>query len=293
MKRELINQYLHPMTPVPTLMSTQGQLREVIKCVLFDIYGTLFISGSGDISFGKQTSPKMEEIKRLLTKYGIVKPPRSVLEDLYQTIEARHKDLRNNGVDHPEVIIEQIWPKVLENFDKKLIKSFAVEFELVANPVYPMPNLESMLTDCRRKKMLMGIISNAQFYTPYLFNWFLDAELAGLGFDPDLLFFSYQYGVAKPSRLLFKMAAERLMANGIQPDSVLYLGNDMLNDIYPARAVGFKTALFAGDRRSLKLREDDSRCAELSPDLVVTDLGQLSQFIDKKVRRWEDKKVGR
>jgi putative hydrolase of the HAD superfamily len=279
MKRKLINRYLHPMTPLPTLISTQGQLKAAIKCVLFDIYGTLFLSGSGDISLGKQNSPKTEEIKRLLTKYDVVKPPRRVLDDLHRMIAARHEDLRNNGVEHPEVVIEQIWRKVLPNVDKKLIKSFAVESELIVNPVYPMPNLKSMLTACRRKKLLMGIISNAQFYTPYLFNWFLDAELAGLGFDPDLLFFSYQYGVAKPSRLLFKLAAERLMANGIQPVSVLYLGNDMLNDIHPAQAVGFQTALFAGDKRSLRLREDDPRCAELSPDLVVTDLGQLIQAI--------------
>ena len=70
-----------------------------------------------------------------------------------------------------------------------------------------------------------------------------------------------------------------LKAKGIQPVSVLYLGNDMLNDIYPARTVGFQTALFAGDRRSLRLRKDDPRCAALSPDLVVTDLGQLPQLI--------------
>jgi putative hydrolase of the HAD superfamily len=75
------------------------------------------------------------------------------------------------------------------------------------------------------------------------------------------------------------MAAEKLYSKGIQPVAVLYVGNDMLNDIYPANAIGFQTALFAGDRRSLRLRKDDPRCAALSPDLVVTDLGQLEQYI--------------
>ena len=57
------------------------------------------------------------------------------------------------------------------------------------------------------------------------------------------------------------------------------LGNDMLNDIYPARNVGFQTALFAGDKRSLRLRTEDPRCRDLTSDLVVTDLGQLIQLI--------------
>ena len=39
--------------------------------------------------------------------------------------------------------------------------------------------------------------------------------------------------------------------------------------------VGFKTALFAGDGRSLRPRESDDRCRGLSPDLIVTDLRQL------------------
>ena len=49
----------------------------------------------------------------------------------------------------------------------------------------------------------------------------------------------------------------------------------------PADAVGFQTALFAGDRRSLRLRTEDRRCLDLRPDLVLTDLGQLNQYLLK------------
>jgi putative hydrolase of the HAD superfamily len=49
----------------------------------------------------------------------------------------------------------------------------------------------------------------------------------------------------------------------------------MLKDIWPATRLGFKTALFAGDRRSLRLREDDERCRVLQPDLVIDQLEQL------------------
>jgi len=274
-----IKKYLHRMKPLPTDLSARGDLRAKISCILFDIYGTLFISGSGDISPGQRNSPAHDKVKRLLAKFAILQPPRMILNKLYDSIQVRHGVLRDRGVDYPEVVIEQIWRQVLEIDDQEIIKQFAVEFELIANPVWTMPNLESMLSACRQKKMLMGIISNAQFYTPSLFNWFLNRDPEDLGFDPGLLFYSYQYEVAKPSSALFKMAAEKLFSKGIHPVSVLYVGNDMLNDIYPAAATGFQTALFAGDRRSLRLRADDPRCADLNPDLVLTDLGQLIAHI--------------
>jgi len=250
-----------------------------LRCVLFDIYGTLFISGSGDISLTGQSSLQMEAIRLLLNKYGISKTPRTLLDELHSAVKARHSELRNQGIDFPEVRIDRIWQQVLQADDHNTVRQFAVEFELISNPVYPMPNLTDLLSICRQRGLLMGIISNAQFYTPYLFKWFLDSDPQGLGFDSDLIFFSYKFEKAKPSAALFEMAAEKLMERKLPPATVLYLGNDMLNDIYPAKMVGFKTALFAGDKRSLRLRAADPRCRDLAPDLVVTDLGQLMQLI--------------
>jgi putative hydrolase of the HAD superfamily len=120
---------------------------------------------------------------------------------------------------------------VLENNNPVTVRKFAIEYEMIANPVYPMPNLKELIAACTEKKVLMGIISNAQFYTSYLFNWFLNSELKDLGFSPDLCFFSYKLGRAKPSLFMFKAAAVKLKEIGVSTDSTLYAGNDMLNDI--------------------------------------------------------------
>jgi putative hydrolase of the HAD superfamily len=279
LEKKSVQRYLHHLTPLPTSFAPEGALKEKIKCLLFDIYGTLFISESGDISLAVKKSPEIEEINQLLTKYTIRKSPQTLLKEFYCAIKTRHKELRNRGVDFPEVNIDRIWMNVLQKDDTDIVRQFAVEFELIVNSVYPMPNLEKMLSACRHRSILMGIISNAQFYTPYLFKWFLDSDLKELGFDPDLIFYSYRFEVAKPSPVLFRIAAEKLKAKGIPPSGALYLGNDMLNDIYPAKNTGFQTALFAGDKRSLRLRSDDSRCKDLSADLVITDLSQLIRCI--------------
>jgi putative hydrolase of the HAD superfamily len=278
-EKKSVQKYIHHLTPLPTSLEPGGALTEKIKCVLFDIYGTLFISGSGDISLAGKKSPEIEEINQLLTKYTIRKSPQTLLNEFYRAIKTRHEELRNRGVDFPEVNIDRIWMKVLQKDDTDIVRQFAVEFELIVNSVYPMPNLEKMLSACRHRNILMGVISNAQFYTPYLFKWFLNSDLNDLGFDPDLIFYSYRFEVAKPSPVLFRLAAEKLEAKGIPPSCVLYLGNDMLNDIYPAKGIGFQTALFAGDKRSLRLRSDDPRCKNLSADLVITDLSQLIRWV--------------
>lgn len=280
MKKGIIEKYLRPRTPLATALRPGGALKERIRCILFDIYGTLLISVSGDIGPAVEKSTENEQLIELLERYGVRKSPEALLTGLQRAIEDRHRELRNQGVDFPEVRIERIWKKILPKDDDRTVRQFALEFELIVNPVYPMPNLTKMLSACRRRKIMMGIISNAQFYTPELFRWFLGANLKELGFDPELVFYSYRLQVAKPSPLLFEMAAEKLRLKGIPPSAVLYLGNDMLKDIYPAKSIGFQTALFAGDQRSLRLRLDDHRCQNLYADLMITDLDQLTRHID-------------
>jgi putative hydrolase of the HAD superfamily len=278
-KNDIISEYITPVSPVPTSLTPSGKLEEKVEGILFDVYGTLFISRSGDIGMVKKKSPQTEKLEKLLQQFGIKKDSQSVLNRFYAAIENQHELLKKKGVDFPEVEIDQIWMRVLENEDLESVRAFAVTFELIANPVYPMPNLEKMLSVCQDLNVVMGIISNAQFYTPYLFNWFLGSTPEDLGFYPDLILYSYKFGYAKPSTFMFQVAAERLKHMDISVRSALYIGNDMLNDMYPAKQTGFKTGLFAGDARSLRLRENDPKCKDLSVDLVITDLIQLLDYI--------------
>jgi putative hydrolase of the HAD superfamily len=278
-KNDLISNYIKPVFPLPTSLKQRGKLEEKVKAILFDLYGTLFISGSGDIGMAKKKSPQMERLEKLLQQFGIKNGSQTVLKRFYAAIENQHEMLKKKGVDFPEVEIDQIWMRVLENDDLETVRAFAVTFELIVNPVYPMPHLEKLLSACQNSNVLMGIISNAQFYTPYLFNWFLDSTPEDLGFHPDLILYSYKFGYAKPSTFMFRVVAEKLKNMGIPAHSALYIGNDRLNDIYPAKNVGFKTGLFAGDARSLRLRKNHPKCKNLSVDLVITDLVQLLDYI--------------
>lgn len=279
LNKKLIEKHIVPLAPIPTDLDPAGQLNHPVKCILFDVYGTLFISDSGDIGIAKSKPQLHTKIQKLIEKHRLNTTAEHLFEALYRHIENRHDQLRQNGIDFPEVEIDTIWMEIFNTRDRPSIQQFAVEFEWIVNPVFPMPHLAEFLDTLKQQHMPMGVISNAQFFTAYLFNWYMGRNLKHLGFHPKLIFLSYRLKRAKPSVVLFELAVEKLKQMEISASSVLYVGNDMLNDIYPATTVGFQTALFAGDKRSLRLRKDDPRCSNISCDLMITDLMQLLEHL--------------
>ena len=277
--KSLIDKYTRPLFPIETGLKVAGRLKQKIQSVLFDVYGTLFISASGDIGHLEQETPGPTGLEALLRNYGFKETPRMIRNTLVSTIKRQQQIKKTKGIEHPEIEIEKIWMEILGIDEVATAKEFGLDWELLTNPVYPMPNVKKVLSLCKRRNFVMGIISNAQFYTPYMIEWLLGTPLRELGFDEELIILSYRFGHAKPSALLFQKACDELRAKGISEGAVLYVGNDMLNDIYPAKAIGFQTALFAGDKRSLRLREDHPKCKGLSADLILTDLMQLLDYI--------------
>ena len=275
-----VKTYLGKLDPIPTNLIPKGKLNADFKCVLFDIYGTLFVSDSGDIGSFKTPPARVNLLHKLIKRYGLPTDVDHLIRQYTSAIEASHQRSKAKGIQFPEVDITLIWEEILSRYgirDSDRVQVFCIEFEMCTHRVYPMPGLKSCLENLRQRKLKMGIISNAQFYTPYLFNWFLDAGLADLGFDTRLLFFSYQQRFAKPSLELYQTALSVLNSIPIEAEEVLYIGNDMLNDIYPAKTIGFQTALFAGDKRSLRLREHESVCQHVDPDYIITHLDQLQR----------------
>ncbi|MDY6824535.1 MAG: HAD family hydrolase [Thermodesulfobacteriota bacterium] len=268
-----------PMTPIETGMKKSGRLKRPVSAVLFDVYGTLFISASGDISTVKAQWETGETARQLVEEFDIKQAPADLLNRFFHAIETAHARMKAQGIDHPEVETDKIWQQVLDTPDNARARAVALYFEKTVNPAWPMPNLEATLSRIQGSDLRAGIISNAQFYTRHLFDEFLGEQPETSWADPDLVFYSYTYGYAKPSLYLYRLAAKQLAAKGIQSDAALYMGNDMLNDIYPAQQCGFQTALFAGDARSLRLRKDDKRCEGLAPDIVITDLSQLNKYL--------------
>lgn len=251
-----------------------------IQAVLFDIYGTCFISGSGDIGVNA-AAPKADALSEALREQGVELPQDlagPALDRFYELIQNRHQDLKAGGISFPEIRILDIW----EHWRREAgihvnVPQLAIDMECRLNPVWPMPGLIHTLEQLQAAGIRLGIVSNAQVFTPCLFPALTRHTLTDLGFLPAACVWSWTLQEAKPSTRLYQLALKAFP--DLRPEQCLFVGNDMRNDIMPAAATGMRTALFAGDARSLRWRKDDPDVGALRPDLIITHLSQINECI--------------
>lgn len=290
---EILRSHAHMLSPQPTGVDANLRRLDDVRAVTFDVYGTMFVSSSGEVgtvSVADRAEAWFAAMKAV--RISCTLSAREGVELLHETITSHQRQLTGKGVDYPEVSIVDVWRDVVDQLKRRTSVDeagdqqqqvdfcrLAVEYESHANPVWPMPGLISCLKHLSRVGLLLGIISNAQFFTLDLFPALLRCTAEEIGFERQLQYYSYRYHRAKPGEFLFQRAKQDLSSRGIDADQILYVGNDMLNDVMPAQRLGFRTALFAGDARSLRLRENDPRVRNVSPDVVLTDLGQLKECV--------------
>jgi putative hydrolase of the HAD superfamily len=294
MLEQIIKKNSTGLDPEPTDVEARLTQLDGIQAVLFDIYGTLFVSGSGDVgtAAAKDTAEALEEALAAAGFEGNLNQAGELGKDLLKSVILDwHEAARYAGTDYPEVEITEIWCRVVDELrQEKLLTShvgnpvqfqqLALEYECRVNPVFPMPGCLDTLSQLSKQDVTLGIVSNAQFYTPLMFPAFFEKSIEQLGFDPECCIWSYKELKAKPSSELFPKVGRTLKKKyGIELHDTVYVGNDMLNDIYCASEAGCRTVLFAGDRRSLRMRENDERCLAVQPDAVITSLSQLLEML--------------
>ena len=283
-----------PLDRIDTGTMPKLQRLEGIQVIAYDFYGTLFISGVGDIGVD-DGDPDEEILLDVLTTTGIEIQNNDAASEGFKVynraVEKMISDLKSRGIEYPEPDIRLVWKEVLDTMEgsnlitkpdgEDLFDTIAIEFEARMNPVWPMPNVTETLHYFKKQGYTQGIISNSQFYTPIVLEALTGQSLEKLGFSKELLHWSYEEEMKKPGILFYENYLKKLRRfdENLNPGNVLYIGNDMLKDIYPAKTVGMKTALFAGDERSLKWRKEDSRCNKILPDLIITDFSQLPDCV--------------
>jgi putative hydrolase of the HAD superfamily len=283
----------NPLEPIPTGLSASCLPVDDIQAVLFDVYGTLFISGVGEIGIHEPIDSH-NAFHAALRVAGFQLNDSAldrIHPDLLRVqIQQTHEELKGQGIDYPEVDYVEEWQKMIQSLleqelisgeiNQEKLQLAAVEYEFRVNPLWPMPKLHEILASIKHSNRVLGIISNAQFFTPLLFDAFFQRSAYEMGFSESISIWSYQWKYGKPSLKLYQIASERLQQQfNIEPHQVLYIGNDIRNDIWPASQMGFKTVLFAGDKRSLRLRENDENCNNVKPECVITDLAQLLDIL--------------
>ena len=148
--------YIRRLEPIATGVTPRLGNQNAYAALLFDVYGTLLISGAGGDYPGGQVDPlTTRRLRALFQRYNIQRTPQELMAALDKAVRAHHYTCRQRGVAFPEIDIVPIWQTVLGWKDVDRTKAFALETELIVNHVYPMPGMIELLTVCRNRGLRM------------------------------------------------------------------------------------------------------------------------------------------
>lgn len=292
---ERIRTLATPLSPLSSNQPTRLARLDGIRCVAFDFYGTMFMSGVGDIGIDEEQNEQSEALFVESLKqagFEILNPGAGSegIKILKATLGRHITAAQKKGIAYPEPEIRDVWEETLSALQKKSLVNgtvddrsvarFAIEFEFRINAIWPVPELEETLGKLLNRNLLLGIISNSQFYTPLAFEAIIGQSPQDFGFDPGLLVWSFATGRKKPDTGFYQTFVDRLPKKSLKARQVLYVGNDIRKDIKPAKALGMRTALYVGDSRSIRHKPEELNIESYNPDLIIDSLDQIVHCLD-------------
>src|SRR5262245_10021575 len=276
-----------------------------IRAVTWNCYGTLLAISGGELFFEHPQKFLMdvalEKTVQEFKMWGSMsrKPgqPSEYMGHLYGTALAELRMAPSPGEKYPEVAVERIWENILKRLLKKeyqfdagffgslneYSRNVAYCFHASLQGVGCYPGAAKALRALHGRGVAQGLLADGQCFTIVQLQRSLARQdaAARLGdlLDPELRALSHEVKARKPSDRLFRHLLERLEQRGIAPAEVLHVGSHVAHDVVPARRLGMRTALFAGDRASLQATPEQLKDPARRPDVLLTELTQITQVV--------------
>jgi len=283
-----------------------------VRAVIVDVYGTMVnYWRPGFEERDTREALLVEAFSGVVDRFGMgetlsamnpADPPAKTLCDFYNgLLVINRQKSAANGTALPEVRVDEVWsvislmlkrngyatnvhapwPGDATGFARCL--AYTYNFLSMGRELYP--GVSDALKKLKGNNIALGILSDAQFYTPIDLTLMLREQSGGVIvdynelFDTDLTFMSYEYGFVKPSEVLYRRLFDALYEYQITPDQTVVVGNDLVTDIAPAAALGMKTALFCGDDLMVFGKDGDGNVDrnEIIPDIVFYEWEELPE----------------
>jgi FMN phosphatase YigB (HAD superfamily) len=223
--------------------------------------------------------------------------PADYLKQIYDNLLAEQRTLPAGGEKHPEISVERLWEAFvkrlmqkdyqfdagfygsLNEFSRKVAYFFHASLQATAC----YPGAARAVRAVKEAGRAQGVLADAQCFTLVQLQRGLSRQDATAKLDelidPDLRICSYEVRGRKPSERLFRRFLSAVAEKGISPGQVLHVGARASLDIAPARRLGMKTALFAGDKASLQATREQMKESATRPDVLLTELDQIADVI--------------
>jgi FMN phosphatase YigB (HAD superfamily) len=276
-----------------------------VRLVTWNIYGTLLAIPTGNLLFEHPHKFVMEvALEKTVQEFKMWgsmprKPgqPSEYMGEIYARVLDEQRMAPSPGEKYPEIITERIWESIVKKLlpkDYKFDPSFFGSLNEYARKIAYFFHASLQGTACYDGAALalehvaslglrQGLIADAQCITVVQLQRGLARQGATLPadalFDRSLRALSCELGARKPSERLFKSLLCSAAARGLSPAQVLHVGSRVTQDLAPARRLGMRTALFAGDRESLETTTEQLRDPVTRPDALLTELAQIRDIV--------------
>jgi hypothetical protein len=201
------------------------------------------------------------------------------------------------GEKYPEIAAERIWEAILKKLMQKDYKydvnfygplpeycrKIAYFFHASLQGTECYDGVSTALEFVHHAGLKQGLIADAQCFSFVQLQRGLarqhGAVEAEMLLPTSLRSLSCEVGGRVPSERLFKQCLQSLSSLGIAPTQVLHVGSRLSLDLAPAKKLGMRTALFAGDKESLEATKEQLKDPATRPDALLTELPQIAEIV--------------
>jgi FMN phosphatase YigB (HAD superfamily) len=280
-----------------------------VRAVTWNVYGTLLAITSGELLFEHPTPFVMEvALDKTIQEFKLWasmsrKPgqPADYLRCIYGTLLDEQRIMPGNVEKHPEIMVDRLW----ESFLKKLFqkdyqfdagfygslneysRKVAYFFHASLQGTACYAGAARALRHVADAGLVQGLLADGQCFTAAQLQRALTLQDCAANLDlwvnPALRVLSYEIRGRKPSERLFRQSLEAFRELGISADQVLHVGSRVQQDLAPARRLGMRTALFAGDKASLQASPELLKGTGCRPDVLLTELTQITEVIGRQI----------
>ena len=276
-----------------------------VRAVTWNVYGTLLSLVQGELLFEHPQQFVMDvaldktiqEFRMWNYMYRKPGPPSEQLRSYYGRLLDEQRMVTGGAGKVPEVCAAKLWDTWVHKLFEKEYKfdtSFFGSLDEYSRKIAYFFHASLQATACykgavialrhvTRAGLAQGLIADGQCFTTVQLKRGLVQQDPAANLDefltPDLVVLSHEVRLRKPSEKLFRQTLSALGQRGIRPDQVLHIGSRIVQDIVPARRLGMKTALFAGDKASLQTTKEQLRDTQSRPDVMLTALNQVTQIV--------------
>jgi len=277
-----------------------------VRAVLWNLYGTLIRISDGELLHLHPQKLRMEvALDKTIHEFNMWQSmtrrpgaPWEYLFTVYRRIVEESQLVGSNRVgDVPEVDSAAVWLRILEMLGQKeysydarqygnleeLSEKVAYFFHSALQGHEAAPEAALALSALAQSGIPQGLLAGAQCFSVVQLTRDLrdqepGASVANL-LHPELLALSYREQVRKPSMTLFAAAYRRLKALNLEPHQVLYVSSRVQDDLAVAKSIGFRTAIYAGEKLGLAVTLEELQNPDVCPDRMLTRLSQIRDVL--------------